>query len=319
MPSNKTVDVNGRAYDRVTGMPITTPTQKPTPAERNVSAASSVHAAPQRSQTLHRRATKKPGLLKRSQVGRHMDIARSNDVARFSKEAQPQSAKPAQPTTVAVANRPKHIDIGPAKRPVTHPLARKAAARPVHAPATAKQTKEAAIARALDAPKATSEEPLKQARRFFWSRRASIVTALLSILLLTGVITFFNLPTISVAVASSQADVAAVYPKYIPDGYHLAQPVGFKSGEVSLTFQSISNESKYIVTQATSSWDSSAVLDNIVRKEVGENYATNRERGLTIFTYDGNAAWVTGGILYTIDSSAPLSTDQVLRIASSLT
>ncbi len=307
MPSNKTVDVNGRTYDRVTGMPINRPAKADEPKQRSNTAAHSVHASTQRSQTLHRRSTKKPGPPKRPQPGRLMDVSRSRHVSRYAEK----------PTTAAAPVTPK-----PAEKPdaaaKTHPIAKRAASKKPAVATTAKQTKNAAIAEALAAPKAKSDAP-KQMGGLRWSRRASVVLGLCIVLIIAGIITYLNLPTISVAVASSQANVDASYPKYKPDGYTLIQPVSFKSGEVSLTFQSNTNDSEYVVTQASSSWDSSAVLDNIVKKSVGENYATNQERGLTIYTYKGNAAWVTGGVLYTITGDAPLSTDQVLRIATSLT
>jgi len=55
-----------------------------------------------------------------------------------------------------------------------------------------------------------------------------------------------------------------------------------------------------------------------VTREAGANYVTTKERGLTIYTYDSTAVWVSGGILYRIDSKAPLSGDQIRHIATSL-
>jgi hypothetical protein len=60
------------------------------------------------------------------------------------------------------------------------------------------------------------------------------------------------------------------------------------------------------------------VLDNYVKEKAGDNYITYNERGLTIYTYNSNAAWVNNGVLYTIDGDAPLSSDQIRRIATSL-
>lgn len=60
------------------------------------------------------------------------------------------------------------------------------------------------------------------------------------------------------------------------------------------------------------------MLDNVVRPASGDNYIITQERGLTMYAFDGNAAWVNGGILYTIESDAALSGDQIRRIATSL-
>ena len=47
-------------------------------------------------------------------------------------------------------------------------------------------------------------------------------------------------------------------------------------------------------------------------------YATYNDAGLTIYTYGTDAAWVNGGVLYTVEGSANLSNEQIRRIATSL-
>lgn len=312
MQANKTVTINGRMYDAVTGLPIEKkPAGKPAAtapktAQRSGTGASAVHSTTQRSQTLHRRAAKKSTIAKRPQPGRHMDISRSAKVTRFA--AHPVAAKP------KAADKP---DV----KPKTHPAVARATARveakkAAHAPKTSKQVKDAAISAALSAP---TMKPVKQKRvNWRWSRRFTIITALFMVLIFGALLTYFNLPLLSVSFASTQAGIEAKYPEYLPDGFHLDQPVTFKDGEVTLTFASNSGAGEYSIRQSRSSWDSTAVLNNVVQKAAGDNYITTQERGLKIFTFDGNAAWVNGGILYEIDSSAPLSGEQIRRIATSL-
>ncbi len=313
MQANKTVTINGRLYDAVTGLPVTARTSAVV-SKRTSVAAPAVHTSTQRSKTLHRRATKKPGVaVKRPQPGTHMDIARSNSVKKFA--AHPVTApKPsARPGAIS--------DIAPK----THPMAARAhqkapsviAQKKPTGPTTAKQVKDQAIAAALAAPTPPKAKPDRK-KRFTWSRRTTVIVSLIVFIFSAGLITYVALPGISVAIASAQSGVEATYPKYIPDGYSLAQPVTFSDGEVILTFTSNSGAGSYSIGQLNSSWDSSAVLENVVKKAAGDNYVINQERGLTIYAYDGNAAWVNGGILYTITSSAPLSGDQIRRIATSL-
>jgi hypothetical protein len=311
MQANKTVTINGRLYDAVTGLPVAAP-KASSPSVRKAVAAPAVHASTQRSKTLHRRATKKTGVVaKRPQPGTHMDIARSSTVKKFA----------AHPVATQSPKRPVVMnDIAPK----THPVAQRAhhkqavATHPVAAaPKTAKDVKEQAIAAALAAPtKKVEKKPTK--KRFSWSRRTTIIVSIVVFIFTAGVITYVALPGVSVAIASAQAGVDASYPSYVPDGYSLAQPVTFSDGEVVLKFTSNSSAGSYSIAQLNSSWDSSAVLENVVKKAVGDNYVINQERGLTIYAYDGDAAWVNGGILYTITSSAPLSGDQIRRIATSL-
>ena len=316
MEGNKSVRINNRMYDAATGMPLNdepavTQTAHSEAAEKKTTQATEVHETQQRSKTLHRRATKKPGLPARPQVGKHMDISRSPKVSRFAKTITPISEmkKPEAPDAPATI----HPTVKRALAVVSQPQ--------TVISATPQQIKNAAIDAALaPTPGAVKEKAPKGTSFFsrFRTKRYAIIGAVVLVLLIIGGVAYANLPTLSVSVAASQAGITATYPKYIPDGYRLSQPVTFKDGEVALTFKSNSGAGEYKVTQSRSTWNSTAVLDNVVRKAAGEDYVTNQERGLTIYSYDGNAAWVNAGILYTIDSSAPLSSDQIRRIATSL-
>ncbi|MBJ58858.1 hypothetical protein CMN24_04040 [Candidatus Saccharibacteria bacterium] len=313
MPDNKTVRINNRLYDAATGLPIEEKAPKTTTKKatgRPHTPAAAIHSAPQRSQTLHRRSTKKPGLPKRPQPGKHMDIARSSAVKRFA--PHPVTAQP-DPAPV--------VKDAPAK---DYPIVKRAAAKSTptkSVAATPKQIKDAAIAKALapDSKRATKKKKESKTKQHKgWTRRKIVFLAFLLVLMGAAAVTYINLPSLSVAFASSQSGVDATYPKYIPSGYGLQQPVTFSNGEVALTFASHSSDHQYTITQSSSTWDSSAVLENVVKKEAGDNYTIDQEQGLRIYLYDQNAAWVNGGILYVITSDAPLSNEQMRRIATSL-
>ena len=326
MEARKTVMINGRAYDAQTGLPVERPataSNSARPAAKQVSAprpvsststgtsaAKAVHGSTQRSKTLHRRATKKPGLPSRPQPGRHMDIARSSSVKRFAQHP----ITPTKPDAKAAS-----ADIAPR----VHPTVAKAHARvqqktTVVKPATAKEVKDAAIAAELAVASKPVAKHKKEKKTTQLSRRLVMTFGIIAAVLGLGTLAYFQLPSLSVAIAAQQAGVEASYPGYVPDGYSLAQPVTFNDGTVDLTFKANSGSGEYTVSQTKSSWDSAAVLDNVVRPASGDNYIITQERGLTMYAYDGNAAWVNGGVLYTITSDAPLSGDQIRRIATSL-
>jgi hypothetical protein len=146
----------------------------------------------------------------------------------------------------------------------------------------------------------------------------TMVVVSLVIALLAGGLAYANMPGLSVSIASAQAGVNARFPSYHPDGYSLDGPVSYSSGEVAIKFKSNTNNHSYTISQRTSNWDSGAVLDNFVTKK-SSDYLTYNEQGLTIYTYNkSSAAWVNGGVFYSIDSNAPLSSDQILKIAASL-
>lgn len=381
MAPHKTVTINGRLYDAVTGLPVEsvtvtnpdkTPIKKkaveaPAAAKKTASVSSRgrtstdvIESSTQRSKTLARRIAKKPAapnrpITKRQAPGKHMDIARSTRVAKFAanpitaeKTATPAAkattTKPAPKPVVAPAkttlktkpaatSTPPKPASKPVKRPETadrpaqtHPLAKRALARSttkkkeaaVVKPASAKEVKDAQIAKAL-APTPKPKKTRKRIMKDHPALRRSFVAGIIILIVALGLFAAWRLiPTISVSVAAAQAGISATYPEYTPDGYSLSQPVTFSEGEVDLKFTSHSNDNYYTITQTRSSWDSSAVLDNVVTPVVGQDYTTTKERGLTIYTYDNSAAWVNGGILYKVDSKAPLSGDQIRKIATSL-
>lgn len=146
----------------------------------------------------------------------------------------------------------------------------------------------------------------------------SIASAALGFLLLGGYLTYLSMPNISTRVAATQAGIDANYPSYRPSGYSLAGPVAYQQGAVSMKFAAAGTPVAYTLTQARSGWDSSAVLDSYVAPKAGKDYTITTANGLTIYTFNHDAAWVNGGILYTISGNAPLSNEQIQRIATSV-
>lgn len=304
MKDNKTVSINGQKQNSVSGLP----------AVKTKPNAASIHNVTQRSQTLYRRNIKNPttrNKISPNKTGRSMDIARSKNITHFT--------KPVVATPKATTNEIKSQDI----KPTSHPMAAKvhkihaakttAVQAPVHKPA--KQIKEEAIAEALSKP------AVKHKRKNIFKRHPRLFNAFtfsIIFILIAGYFTYLNMPSLSVKIASAQAGISASYPEYRPDGYSLSGPITYSDGEVAINFHANTGNSKFAIKQSKSSWDSSAVKNKIDKDSKGQ-YITTEEKGLTIYTYGGgNAAWVNGGILYAISGDAPLSSDQIRRIATSL-
>lgn len=328
MAPHKTITINGRTYDAVTGLIVDTPApSRPRPPHTPKASATAVHGAPQRSATLNRRFTKKPApapkvRIERPHTGRHMDIAKSNTVTRFAPHpvtsARVTSAS-TKPATVAPTTADKPARMHPT---VARALARRSAQKQTVAkkPVTAKETKEAAITQALATSPKKTVKKMVDTRPWYQRARVLIGIAVIIMIIIGGLYAAYRfVPSISVGFAAMRAGISASYPEYTPDGYSLHQPVSYSDGEVVLEFISNStNTEQYTIMQKESSWDSTAVLDNVVRPKAGDNYTTTKERGLTIYMYNNDAYWVNGGILYSIQGNAPLSGDQIRRIATSL-
>lgn len=316
MTKADTVIIDGQHYDAVTGLPVSAeePRSASISVKTKAATAITVHSGPQRSVTLHRKALKKPvpakhAIIGRSQV-RHMDISRPrhSSVSRFA--PHPAGALHASP-------KPRTLDIAP----VAHPHVVKAHARsaakvqPLARTITAADIKDHAVKAAV---KSAHKRPPLKSRLLPRQRIAAVLSATLAIVILGGYVTYLNMPALSVRVAAAQAGIDASYPNYRPDGYALNGPVTYSDGKVAMNFKANGGDQTFTVAESKSGWDSEALLDNYVTTKAGSDYVPYTERGLTIYTYGNNAAWVNGGILYTIEGNAPLSNSQMRRIATSL-
>lgn len=314
--SQKTVTINGTVYDALTGMPVTNAPQASVPAAPKAPAQPShtMHRVTQKSQTLNRQVVKKAPVhtvLAKRQPQVRPDIMRSAAVKKFASHPMDIKKPVAAKTNLAP--------------PTVHPMVAKAHAKkaPVahtpastHAPKPSQVIKQEAIAEAM--AKAPSHAEHKKAPRTKKSPRAlSIASASLALVLLGGYFTYLNMPSLSVRVAAAQAGINATYPTYRPDGYSLNGPVAYTDGEVSMKFAANAGPQSFSIAQKKMNWDSSAVEQDVNQKTAG-SYSTSTVGGLTIYIYGNNAAWVNGGILYTLSGDAPLSSDQIDRIASSM-
>ncbi len=354
MKGKNVITINGRLYDAVTGMPVTqqaqttrpiasapesytqksdtshrtfsdiAPIKKPVLSEAHSTLRSeeqqqktnhqapsnAVHQQPQRSQTLHRAALKRPAIGRPTQPIHH----KSPVISRFGPDFTATTIEPSIPT---------HTE---STKPAAHPLVTKmlrkndTSTQPTGAPTrSSKELKELLIKERL-AEVETAEQKQKKERPHLFQRRPKLTTVLtssLAILLLGGYLTFINLPNISMRVAATRAGITANFPSYKPDGYSFQGPITYAPGEVSINFKSNTNTNGFTLKQKSSHWDSQAVLDNYVNKQT-ENYLTYQEQGLTIFSFDNKAAWVNGGLLYSVEGNAQLSSEQILRLATSL-
>lgn len=320
MNMTKRVTINGQAYDARTGLPIDTAVgaanvaTHTTAEPKTPSHATTIHHRQQKSTTLNRRAVRKA------------PVAHKTVVAAPPAPAQQPHKKPSVPQHTIARFAPRPV-VAPAKTkvvsdimPRSNPVVSRAVEkRQQHvataAPKPAAVIKQQAIEKALATPIKRAEKR-RLSQRF--PRVFSVASASLAVLVLAGYLTYLNMPTISVRVAAVQAGIDASYPGYKPDGYRLDGPITYNDGHVDMKFASNAGPQSYTLVQQKSAWDSSAVLENYIKPKVGDDYVPYTEGGVTIYSYDGQAAWVNGGILYTIDGDALLSTEQIRRIATSL-
>ncbi len=228
-----------------------------------------------------------------------------HDIKKFARPAPQIAAKP----DIAPVVNPVVSKVHAAQAQHTQPRALK----PAHV------IKQQAIQQALEQAGKHSRKPLKVKKTVYKFQKITRVVAIATAVLVVGAcLTYLSMPTITTNIAAAQAGIRASYPSYVPTGYLLSGPVAFDNGIVSMQFKANSAPVFYTVQQARSTWDSSAVRENYVTPNASDKYVTVQTNGLTIYTYGQNAAWVNGGIFYTISGNAPLSPQQIQHIATSM-
>lgn len=317
MSQQTVVSIGGIDYDSHSGLPMqkqAITVQKELQRAQSVH-AKGVHSRQQRSQALNRQFVKKaasaPQPVKK-QPARSMDVRRtvkrSPQITKFARDPQVVAAKRVQADLAPVAH--PIVKKVQSKRPAVTPTR---TLTPKTTTQNATDVKHAALGKAL-ATAAPAPREKKQPRRSAFN----VAAASLGILLIAGYFTYVNMPNLSVRVAAAQAGIDAAFPEYRPVGYSLNGPVAYRDGQVSMKFRSNSSSVAFSLNQSSSSWDSSALLEKYVEPRSEGQYATYNDAGLTIYTYGTNAAWVNGGILYTVEGDANLSNEQIRRLATSM-
>lgn len=174
-----------------------------------------------------------------------------------------------------------------------------------------------------DEPMVVDKIPTKEKRQrrfsfgsLFAARGLRTATVALSMVVLTGYVTYLNYPNLTLRVAANRANIEAAMPGYIPSGYSFSGPIAHSPGQLVINFQD--KAGNISLSQSETRWDSQSLLENKIRLSAS-TYDTYRENGLTIYTYDGRyAAWINSGILYEIESENELNPDEIIRMASSL-
>ena len=212
------------------------------------------------------------------------------------------------------------------RTPEPHPLQASAKAkmnRMSDTPArpTAKELKDAAIKKALDsAAKVDTKTPKKSSPKFHFSFGRVMLALGCTVAAVFAIVYFanMNMPDVPLRVAAIQTGIDAVYPKHIPRDFSISG-ITSEDGKITMVFDNPSAKTSYSISEEKSSWDSTALLNNFVKPEYGDNYDTIREQGLTLYVSGSNACWVNGGIVFKIKTtSGSLTKKQIRAIAVSL-
>ena len=341
------IEINGTQYDAVTGVVVKSAAHKPTMVDgivRRPKDTSAVrpamhsvkkhHITPQKSATLMRTAVKKPSSLHVSDVqrpkatvvpkavvGKAVITPRTNAVPVHRQQRAETTQKSEQvkkfSDAVPVVATVMPLEVRPT--PINDSTLE--FSRPSHMKKADLLEKAMAAAQGHNEPAYQHKKKLhhRSAKKVGISGRAVAITStVMAGLLIGGFYAYQNVPRLAMRVASSRAGIKANLPAYNPAGFSFNGPVQYSSGQVVVDYKSNIDDREYTLTQQNTAWSSDALLSNFLVNN-GKQYQTYQDRGRTIYIYDNNnATWVDGGIWYQIEGHSQLSSDQLVRIASSM-
>lgn len=281
------------------------------------------HAA--HSATLHRSAVKAPKITssgsvtksvgKKSAQAPSQRVERAQTIQRSTLISKFGSLQPAPKKPETMAEEPE-MNLSLSRIAAAAEKARKA-----H---TTNAVKNSLIAKSLEEANKQHQAPKKphkaKKKRSKATRKLQLSTIGVAALVLAAYVTYLNVPSLSMKVASSRAGFAATLPGQTPSGYRLQGPIAYSPGQVVIKFGSNTDDRHFSIQQQPTTWDSEALKENYVAKNSSTEPTTYQDSGLTIFFYGGgDAAWVNDGKFYSLKSqNSQLDTAQIRSIATSM-
>lgn len=146
--------------------------------------------------------------------------------------------------------------------------------------------------------------------------KSTLVTAALAVLVLGGYFTYVNMPSLSIKVAANKAGINTSSP-YTPSGYSIDGPVAYSPGRITIKYKSNNGAPGYSITGQSANLNNSEVLESFVSSESSQ-YEKQNVNGITVYEHDGDATWMTNGVLYKLNGNELLSDEQISKIIQSV-
>lgn len=320
-----TIELKGKRYDAQTGKFLGSSRVPNTTRAHTKPAAHNLQRQPERSKTLMRHAVKKPTTLEKTAKSHtpvlvphagidHKRLVRAKHAQkskRISKFGSRQSA--VQPTPAVLPVRPE-----PATPPPFNPVRHEAPSRHTsHRPDFHKALHNATSHTQPNHKKANRRRNLSHKLRIS-PRIINVTAASLVLITLAGFFAWQNAPRLSIHLASAQANVNGSLPSYTPSGFSLSGPIKYDDGQISITYKSRTDNRTFTIHQRNTAWNPDSLEQNYLKENV-LSYQVLKEKGQTIYIYNGtDATWTANNTWYQIEGDSSLSSDQLIRLASSM-
>lgn len=147
----------------------------------------------------------------------------------------------------------------------------------------------------------------------------SASAAVFAIMLLGGFFAYQNVPSIGMRIAANQAGFSGKLPGSVPAGFAFKGPIEAEPNNIVVRYQSRTDDRNFVIVQRPTNWSSESLLTNFLQ-DSQLRYQVYRDKGLTVYIYNGsNATWVDKGVWYSVSSpDDTLSSEQLLELASSI-
>jgi hypothetical protein len=147
----------------------------------------------------------------------------------------------------------------------------------------------------------------------------SITAVFVAFVLMGGFFAYQNIPSVGMRIAAQKAGFNGSLPGSVPAGYAFKSPILAESNNISVTYQNSADNRNFVLVQRPTNWSSESLLTNYLL-DSQFRYQVYRDKGLTVYIYNGsNATWVDKGVWYSVTSEEnSLSSEQLLELASSI-
>lgn len=218
-----------------------------------------------------------------------------------------------------LAKRAAKVKTSPMLQRFSYPIMPVTPAPAAVKPTAAASAKDLFVDRQLMLATAHSQHVTKhKTNRRVKVRRAAMAVAICAGLAAVGFFWYgHNATAVSLRVASTKAGFIVQVPHYTPAGFGLSRQIAAGTDRVVLTYQSRSDDRRFLLEQSPSTWTSEALRQSV--EADNQRYQTLKVNGLDIYiTGENNASWVDHGKLFTVRGGLDLSNNQIADIANSL-
>ena len=147
---------------------------------------------------------------------------------------------------------------------------------------------------------------------------ASFSAVLASFILLAGFLSYMNMPTIALAMASKKSGLTIKNLATVPKSYKLDRKIYSAPGQVTMSYKTNTDDRRFSITLLKVDQTSDTFREGVATRTKGQ-YKIYESGGNTIYitTLGGNQAdWMKNGVRYSINGNAAFTTEQIASIAS---